>query len=133
MNTTASEITEQRALLVEDNPMIQKVHTWMLEELNFKVHLAGTGRVALKLLEAAREKGYRYDIALVDMNLPDMEGAEIIKVIKKCHSGTKVIVVTACVSDQVINSCREAGSDLILKKPITADILKGHLNTLLDK
>lgn len=132
MNTT-SEITKQRALLVEDNQIVQKVHTWILEELNFEVDLAGTGREALQLLEVAREKGHSYGIALVDMGLPDMEGVEIVKVIKKCHDSTKVIVVTACVSDKVTNSCREAGSDLILKKPITADILKEHLNTLLDK
>jgi CheY-like chemotaxis protein len=129
--TTTNPTKALKALLVEDNPIIQKAQRWLLEELGFQVDLAGSGEAALQLFEAMRGEGCRYEIAIMDFGLPDMDGSDVIKVLKKHHSDTIVVVVTACVSDTVINTCREAGSDLVLKKPISAEELKKHLQNFI--
>jgi CheY-like chemotaxis protein len=113
---------KQIALLVEDSPLIQQVHTWMLEELGYQVHVVSTGKKSLRLFEK-----YDYAIALVDVGLPDMSGVEVIRAMKKYKRKTQIITATACISQEVINSCLEAGSDFILNKPIAVGDLKNLL------
>lgn len=113
--------------------MIQKVHLWILEELGFEVDVAASVKTARQLFETTVQKGQRYSMALMDFGLPDGEGTEIIQLLKKHDNETIVVVVTACVSATVMDSCHRAGSDLVLHKPIQADSLKLHVQTLRDK
>jgi DNA-binding response OmpR family regulator len=131
--TTIKETAKLRALLVEDSPMIQKVHLWILEKLGFEVDVAESVKTARQLFDATLQKGQRYHMALMDFGLPDGEGTEIIQLLKKHDNETIVVVVTACVSAAVINSCHHAGSDLVLNKPIQADNLKRQIQTLRDR
>jgi len=128
MQSISIPTTEKRlskALLVEDNAIVQKVHTSLLEELNYQVDVASSGEEALQLI--ARNN---YDVALVDVGLEGISGVQVVEAIKKHNSDTKVVVVTAFVSDEVRNSCFEAGSDLVLNKPLMGDHLKAQLDFL---
>jgi CheY-like chemotaxis protein len=119
---TEDKSEKNLALLIEDNEMVQKANMFILEELGYQVHVAGTGEKALKLYEK-----HHYDIALVDVGLRDMTGIEVMQAMKKYQRNTKIIVVTAYVSDSVINGCKEAGSHLILNKPLEPENFKMQL------
>lgn len=125
---TAEKAEKKVALLVEDNMLVQTVHTQMLEELGYQVYSTTTGKKALKLYEK-----YHYDIALVDVGLPDISGVEVIRAMRTYQRDIKIIVVTAYVSDTVTHSCQEAGSDLVLNKPLMADTFKVQLDRLMAK
>ena len=64
-------------LLVEDEPITQKVHTVMLQKLGCKVDLAANGAQALELCTN------HYDIILLDCGLPDIDGFELDKRLRK--------------------------------------------------
>jgi CheY-like chemotaxis protein len=124
---TNQEKSEKKwALLVEDNVLVQNAHTAILEALGYQVHSAMTGKKALKLYEK-----HHYDMALVDVGLPDMSGIDVVRAMHTYQRDAKIIVVTAYVSDAVIGSCREAGSHLVLNKPLIAENFKMQLDGLM--
>src|SRR6185369_15026857 len=64
------------ALVVEDNPTNAAVVEAHLKAWGMQVWLAGNGSDAIELLHAARQRGERFDLALIDMKMPVMDGIE---------------------------------------------------------
>ncbi|MBN1630413.1 MAG: response regulator, partial [Thermoleophilia bacterium] len=109
-----------RILLAEDNLVNQKVALKALEKLGFAADVANDGAQAL---QAAREK--RYDLVLMDVQMPVMDGMEATRQIRDAKSGSqnpKVIIVAltahAMAGDR--ERCLENGMDDYLAKPIKA-------------
>jgi CheY-like chemotaxis protein len=112
-----SEInTRMQALVVEDNPVNQFVLTRMLEQAGVGVTLAENG--ALALAELAK---LRFDVILMDMQMPVMDGLEATRNIRAGESPnreTRIIGLTAAVGPIYERQCREAGMDDYLSKPV---------------
>lgn len=109
-----------RILLAEDNLVNQKVALKALEKLGFAADVANDGAQAL---QATREK--RYDLILMDVQMPVMDGMEATRQIRDAHSGSqnpKVIIVAltahAMAGDR--QRCLDNGMDDYLAKPIKA-------------
>lgn len=67
------------------------------------------------------------DIALIDFNMPDTDGLELIARINKTHPGIPVAVVSANVQDEIIGRARELNAGFI-PKPLTDDLLAAFLS-----
>lgn len=113
-----------KILLVEDNFLNQKVVTFHLKKKNYEVVSAEDWRKALKLFNQGD-----IDLILMDIMLPEMNGFEITREIRKQEEENDVkqpvpiIAVTANTLDNDREKCLNAGMDEYLPKPFTAQDL----------
>jgi len=117
-------------LLVDDNPVNQKVGRAMLERMGYRIDLAMNGLEAL----AAWEK-HRYDAILMDCQMPVMDGYEATREIRKREQGLRhipIIAVTAHAMTGAAEECLAAGMDAYQSKPLDRDLLIQCLNKFLD-
>jgi signal transduction histidine kinase/ActR/RegA family two-component response regulator len=100
-------------LVVDDNIMNQKLASFLLEKLGCKTHVAGDGEEALELV-----KTNRFDVILMDVHMPVMDGYEASQIIRKqLRLETPIIGVTANVFKDDIEKCLHAGMNDHLGKP----------------
>ena len=119
-NQKAVPYTQFRILVAEDNMINQKVLSRILKRLGIEnVEIVGDGKQAVE-----REAAQPYDIVLMDMDMPVMNGIEACKLISKREGGhpkAKVVFVTAHVADEFKSECLEAGGVEFLPKPFSMD------------
>ncbi|KGJ49039.1 MULTISPECIES: response regulator transcription factor [Paraclostridium] len=101
-----------RLLVIEDNIELSNSMKKGLENMNFKVDISNTG-------EEGEEKASinEYDVILLDLNLPDTDGIEVLKYLRKKSIDTPIIIITARdnVSDLAIGL--DNGADDYITKP----------------
>nr|WP_316652047.1 ATP-binding protein [uncultured Gellertiella sp.] len=118
-----------RILLVEDNVVNQQVATRFLERLGQTVTLAGNGVEALAI---ARREGF--DLILMDMQMPEMDGIEATRHIRAdVPDAAPIIAMTANASDDDRKRCLEVGMAGFESKPITLKRLEAVLSTYLNR
>ncbi len=123
-----------RALLAEDNLVNQKVATKMLERFGVSVDLAHNGIEAVRLYLQAR-----YDIILMDCQMPDMDGLACTREIRSLQKlaasarAIPIIALTANIMEGERERCLAAGMDDFLSKPLKLQdlqsVLLKHLNS----
>ncbi|MDP3539590.1 MAG: ATP-binding protein [Azonexus sp.] len=109
-------------LLVEDNLINQKVAAKMLHNWSHRISLACDGQEALDILQDRK-----FDLILMDMQMPVMGGLEASRRIREMESGnrhTPIIAMTANATEADRQACLEAGMDDYLAKPIHSAQLK---------
>ncbi len=107
-----------RVLIAEDNPVNQKIAARILERLGYHPHVAENGREALEALEKQP-----YDVVLMDMQMPEMDGLEASRQIRACYSKEArpyIVALTANSRPEERDQCIEAGMDEFITKPFTA-------------
>ncbi|MDD4163430.1 MAG: response regulator [Methanothrix sp.] len=111
--------TTLNILLAEDNPVNQKMALIVLKKLGLEADTAVNGQEVLVALEA-----HPYDLVLMDIQMPEMDGIEATKIIRKrWPQGPKIIVVTSFEADMCRDLCYNAGADDFLNKPVKMDEL----------
>ncbi len=112
-------------LLVEDNPMNQRVARYVLKILGYEVHIAVNGIEAVEMF-----KQRSYDLILMDCHMPVMDGYEATRQIRELESRTggqrevPIIAVTADVLTSSYELCFEVGMNDFLPKPYEASDLR---------
>jgi len=122
-----------RILLAEDNPVNQRLALKLLEKRGHTVSVANNGREALELLERARWEGF--DVVLMDVQMPEMDGLEATASIRARERATgrhlPIIAMTAHAMKGDKERCLEAGMDGYVSKPVRAkdlfDEIKKHV------
>jgi len=119
-----------RILVVEDNAISQTVMRLMLGEQGHSVELAGTGKQAVAMLEQRH-----YDLVLMDMQMPEMNGLEATGQIRarERQTGrprTPIVALTARAQNSDRDACLSAGMDGYLTKPIHSSELSEILAEL---
>lgn len=104
-------------LLVEDNELNQKFAIAVLRKLGHRIDVADNGLIALDKIKANQ-----YDLILMDIQMPEMNGIEATRAIRQLEAleGDKhipIIAVTAFALDQDRKNCGDAGMDDFLAKP----------------
>ena len=120
-NETAAAAPHARLLLVEDNPVNQKVAVRILENAGYSVDAVGDGREALEALAQSP-----YDLVLMDVQMPVMDGFEATRRIRLGESAGRripVIAMTAHALKGYRERCYEAGMDDYVSKPIETQTL----------
>ena len=111
-----------RVLLVEDNRFNQMLALGILENDGHEVSVAGNGREGLELLETGC-----FDVVLMDVQMPEMDGFEATRVIRGREQGTEehipIVGLTAHSKPGDEERCLEAGMDAYVPKPIKRDLL----------
>jgi two-component system sensor histidine kinase/response regulator len=106
-----------RVLLAEDNAVNQRLAMRLLEKKGHTVVLAGNGREVLSALEAEN-----FDVILMDVQMPEMDGFEATSMIRQCEQGTgrhqPIVAMTAHAMKGDRERCLEAGMDGYVSKPI---------------
>ncbi len=102
-------------LIAEDNAINQRVALRLLELLGYRADVVSSGREALVAL-----KHQRYDVILMDMRMPELDGIEATRQIRQMpkHANTWIIAMTANAMSRDRQLCFEAGMDDYLSKPI---------------
>ena len=112
--------TPRRILLAEDEPANQQLATLMLEKLGYAVDVAGDGLEALAALEQRP-----YDVVLMDIRMPEMDGVEAMQRIRARPEAPQphVIAVTANAMAGDREAYLRSGADDYVSKPITFNAL----------
>ncbi len=115
-----------RILIAEDNPMNQKVATYMLERLGYRADVAANG---IEVLTALQRQPY--DLVLMDVQMPEMDGYEATMQIRKMqsdHAQPYIVAVTANAMKGDREKCIEAGMKDYISKPIRMPELSAALS-----
>lgn len=118
------------ALVVEDNPVNQRVATAMLKKLGYETDSANNGRDALNMVQ---KNHTGYDVILMDCQMPMMDGYETTRHIREWEqsngqSGTPIIALTADVLPGTKKTCLESGMNDYLAKPVRKENLQEVLS-----
>src|SRR4051794_20374638 len=111
---------EPRVLVVDDEEDTCNNLSDILTDLGYRVDVANEGQAALKLV-----RRNPYDVALLDLRMPGMDGLTLYREIKKLRAGTVAILVTAYASGATSEEALAAGAWQVVAKPV-------HLPRLLD-
>jgi two-component system sensor histidine kinase RpfC len=117
-STAAQPHAPLRILIAEDNRTNRKVVGKILERAGHSVHLVEDGEQALDAMEAER-----FDLVLMDVNMPNMSGLEVAKFYRFAHLGEPHLPIVALTADATPESrerCAEAGMDAHITKPVDA-------------
>jgi CheY-like chemotaxis protein/anti-sigma regulatory factor (Ser/Thr protein kinase) len=111
-----------RILLAEDHPTNQKVVAMILEPIGADLTIVDNGQAAV---DAARAGAF--DLILMDIQMPVMDGLEAMALIRRAEQGsgvrTPIICLTANTGESETQACLAAGGDLHVSKPYRAEIL----------
>jgi signal transduction histidine kinase len=125
-----SQFSGARILLAEDEPINQEVSCGLLEDIGLSVDLAEDGVLAVALA-----KKNRYDLILMDMQMPNLNGVEATRVIRTLpgYAHTPIIALTANAFDKDRQVCLEAGMNEHIGKPVDSGVLFDTLLKWLEK
>lgn len=115
-----------RILVAEDNLVNQKLIAALLSKFGHELELAAHGEHALSLLD-----GNRFDLVLMDVQMPVMDGLEATRRIRAAeassHKRLPIVGVTAGATPAELQACIASGMDFCITKPVQADSLKKAL------
>lgn len=114
-----------RVLIVDDEPLVQKLFSQWLTDEGHVCTGAETGEAALEMLR--REK---FDLVLLDLKLPGINGAQILGELKKIAASSEVVVVTAFFDSELMDDALEFGPVFLLKKPVDKNTLLSMVRSM---
>jgi two-component system chemotaxis response regulator CheY len=117
-----------RALIVDDSRFIRNFLGGILRTMQIDSTQAADGQEALSILNTDQH----FDLALVDVNMPCMNGLDLVKMVREQSgfNGMKVMMVTTEAETTIVSKALELGADEFLMKPFSEDSLKEKLGLL---
>lgn len=117
---TSASRARRRILVVEDNLVNQKVVVTTLYKRGYQIEVASNGLVALDLLDKARVENQRFDLVLMDVQMPVMDGLETTKKIRANSEWAQlpIIAMTAHAMSGDKERCLDAGMNGYVSKPV---------------
>ena len=116
-------------LIIEDEDVLAKICVSHLESNDFVVHREATGEDGLQTLRNDDQIG----VVVTDVKLPDMNGLDILREIKKDSPHTEVIVVTAYPNYDIAMNALKSGADDYLEKPFQMEIFQRTIEKALER
>lgn len=110
----------EHILLVDDEPAVAEMETRMLERLGYRIT---TFTDSLKALKAFKESPENYNLIITDMNMPNMDGAQLIKNIKQLNDDIPIIVCTGFSDNIEQHQQNSLKIDCYLMKPVLRNVM----------
>jgi len=117
-----------KVLLLEDDMQLNTTITNFLQLLNYDITSLFDGEVAVDNIDKTD-----YDLYLIDINIPNINGLEIVKYIRQKDSATPIIMITASIELSNFQTAFENGCNEYIKKPFFLEELEIRINNLLTK
>jgi DNA-binding NtrC family response regulator len=111
--------TRGRLLVIDDEQDVREMLEFVLSRGGFEVEAVDGGLAAVASLRARR-----FDVAITDMRMADMDGLETLTVLKEIDPSIEVIVVTGYASEQTAAECVRRGAYGYLRKPFEVEDLR---------
>jgi DNA-binding response OmpR family regulator len=115
-----------KVLIVEDEVKVASFISKGLEEEGYNVEVAYDGKKGIELIQ-----GSTYDIVLLDLMIPEVDGLEVLKNIRAWGINTPVLIITAKSSKEDVIKGLDTGSDDYLTKPFSFEELLARIRALL--
>ena len=127
MKLSPDDVTGKRVLLVDDNAVARLILASLLEQVGLSVIPATGGEQALTLMDASVAEGECFDLVLMDMKMPGMDGLNCVRAMRQRHPEAvpPVLMITSLDREEVEDAVG-ADDDLIqgtLTKPVTSSLL----------
>jgi len=119
---------KENILIVDDDPSIRKVLTAILEEKGYNVETVDNGKKAIQ-----KSKIRFYNLALIDIRLPDMRGTELLTQMKQTVPKMMKVMITGYPSLQNAVEALNNGADAYIIKPLDIDNALSVIENLLQK
>jgi len=123
------DFSDKLVLVVEDNQISFKLIDAVLRQVKTNVVHAPDGKRAIE--ECA--SGTHFDLVLMDMQMPEIDGLEATRRIKSIRPELPVVATTANTYDETAHACREAGCDAFLTKPLQFRALFEMMQSFFDR
>ena len=121
-----------RILLAEDVPANQKLIAFLLQKWGATVQVVDNGALAVDAALEARDTGAPFDLILMDIQMPEMDGYTATGLLRQRGYSGRIIALTAHASDDDRNRCLNSGFDGFAVKPIQKDQLYATCREHLD-
>lgn len=120
-------------LIVDDNRMNRLLLSRGVEQMGYKVAFAEQGRQALELIQ--REGREMYDLILLDVEMPELNGYQVLEQLRADHHLRDIPVIVTSALDELdsVVKCIELGAEDYLHKPVNPVLLKARVNASLEK
>ena len=123
INSSKKVLEGLNLLLVEDGPDNQRLIRFLLEKAGAQVTLASDGAEGLREAQRAWQKDDPFDVVLMDMQMPVMDGYEATRELRTLGYPLPILALTAHAMKGELERCLEAGCDSYLSKPINRELL----------
>ncbi len=122
--SAGASVRPQRVLVVDASPVVRRQVAMSIEAISLDVEGVGTAREALALLSLRR-----YELVIVDVDLPDVDGFRFVRQIRRARRSTRVPVIVLTARSSVIDMTRAlfAGCDGYLVKPASQRTLRASV------
>lgn len=112
------KMKKAKILLVEDNKINQRLMEIFIKRMNYSCEVANDGLEAIDIL-----KKKKYDLIIMDIQMPKIDGFETTDLIRKMNIQTPIIALTADVTKETKLKCRHSGMNNYISKPIKKNLL----------
>jgi CheY-like chemotaxis protein len=124
--SSTNNTRRKNILVVDDEPGMRALFSFMLGAKGYEVRTAGSGEEALQNVKLAP-----YDLVFLDVRMPYMNGVEVLRALKQLRPSTPVVMMTGYAVEQLLNDAISAGARSYLRKPFTIEELMNSINGVL--
>ncbi len=117
-------------LLVDDETIVREVNQEILSELGYRVFAASNGRQALDIYQ---KKGTKIDLVILDMIMPEMNGAEVFTKLRELNPKVKVLLASGYSVDGQAAKIMALGCNGFIQKPFTLELLSNKINRIIQE
>jgi PAS domain S-box-containing protein len=123
------KVNDIKVLVVEDMPLNQLLMNTLLDDFGFERDMASNGKIAIEKLQTKA-----YDIILMDLQMPEMNGFEATEYIRtKLKSNIPIIALTADVTTVDLDKCTALGMNDYIAKPVDERLLYSKIISLVKR
>ncbi len=114
-------------LFVDDDEMMRELVSYQLSDAGYNVLTAEDGKEGLKFF-----RHYKPQMVISDINMPEMDGIQLLKMIREISKETKIIIVSASDSFETAVKVMKMGACDYLEKPFSLEVLVNSVEEILN-